>query len=55
MRGVKTASYIVWFTVPLPVILIIIMIIRGNSLEGSDQGIDLYLKGLPGKTVGEQL
>lgn len=43
MRGVKTASYIVWVSVPLPLILIVIMIIRGNSLDGSENGIDLYL------------
>lgn len=55
MRGVKTSSYIVWVSVPLPLILIIIMIIRGNSLDGSENGIDLYLQGPPGISIGEQL
>ena len=53
MKGVKTSSYIVWVSVPLPLILIIIMIIRGNSLPGSELGIDLYLSGVKGKTVSE--
>lgn len=53
MRGVKTSSYIVWFSVPLPIILIIVMIIRGNTLEGSSNGVSLYLKGDATKTVGE--
>jgi SNF family Na+-dependent transporter len=55
MKGVKTASYIVYVSVPLPLVLIIIMIIRSNQLPGSGQGIELYLKGDGKKTIGEQL
>lgn len=55
MRGVKTSSYIVWISVPLPLILIIVMIIRGNTLDGSEKGIELYLSGDASKTFAEQL
>ena len=44
-KGVKSSSYIVWVTVPLPVIFILIMVIKGASLEGSKEGIEQYLKG----------
>lgn len=44
-KGVKSASWMVWFTVPLPMILVIILVIRGLSLEGASQGIDQYLNG----------
>jgi SNF family Na+-dependent transporter len=38
-RGVKSSSYIVWFTVPVPIIFIIVMIINGAQLEGAGDGI----------------
>ena len=46
-NGVGSSSYIVWATVPLPVIFIIIMLIKGVSLEGAKDGIDFYLNGDP--------
>ena len=44
-RGVKSSSYIVWVTVPLPIIFIIVMIIKGSSLEGAGEGVKQYLRG----------
>jgi neurotransmitter:Na+ symporter, NSS family len=38
-KGVGSSSYIVWVTVPLPVVFIIIMIIKGSTLEGAGEGI----------------
>ena len=48
-KGVKSSSYIVWITVPLPVVLIIVMVFKGLSLEGHEQGIKQYLGGNPDK------
>lgn len=45
-KGVKSSSYIVWLTVPLPVIFVFIMIFNGASLDGSEDGIDRYFKGV---------
>lgn len=44
-KGVKSASWLVWVTVPLPGILVIVLVIRGLSLEGASGGIDQYLNG----------
>lgn len=44
-KGVKSSSYIVWVTVPLPVLFILIMVIKGAGLEGGDKGREQYLKG----------
>jgi len=44
-KGVKSASWLVWVTVPLPAVLVIVLVIRGLSLEGAAQGIDQYLNG----------
>ena len=44
-RGVKSSSYVVWVTVPLPIVLVLILVIRGATLDGADDGIDLYLNG----------
>lgn len=46
-KGVETASYIVWFTVPVPFIFIIAMVAQGLSLDGAGQGIEKYLGGDP--------
>jgi len=50
-KGVKSSSYIVWFTVPIPVIFIFFMVLRGLTLENADEGIRMYLlgEGYPGK------
>jgi SNF family Na+-dependent transporter len=42
-KGVSSSSYIVWATVPLPVIFIIIMIIKGATLPGAGNGVRQYL------------
>ena len=38
-KGVKNSSYVVWVTVPLPFIFIIIMVIKGLTLEGASSGV----------------
>lgn len=49
-QGVKSSSYVVWFTVPGPVLFIIIMIIKNcGTLEGASTGVDWYLNGRPGE------
>ena len=47
-RGVKSSSFVVWFAVPLPIILILILLVRGATLPGAGDGIDVYLHGEPG-------
>lgn len=44
-KGVNSSSYVVWVTVPLPVIFILIMVMNNLTLENSDAGIRMYLKG----------
>lgn len=44
-NGVKSSSYVVWFTVPIPVIFIFFMVLRGLTLENADEGIRMYLLG----------
>jgi len=44
-KGVKSSSYIVWVTVPLPIIFIIVMIINNTRLEGAGNGVKQYLQG----------
>jgi len=44
-KGVNSSSYVVWVTVPLPVMFIFIMIFNGLALENSDLGVRMYLKG----------
>eukprot|EP01006_Ploeotia_vitrea_P048632 TRINITY_DN67256_c1_g16_i1.p1 TRINITY_DN67256_c1_g16~~TRINITY_DN67256_c1_g16_i1.p1 ORF type:complete len:840 (-),score=87.61 TRINITY_DN67256_c1_g16_i1:304-2709(-) len=43
MKGVKTASYVVYVTMPLPFILLVILFVRAVTLDGSGDGIDAYL------------
>lgn len=42
-KGVGSSSYVVWATVPLPTLFILIMIIKGATLDGAGDGIKLYL------------
>ncbi|MHC4213361.1 MAG: sodium-dependent transporter [Planctomycetota bacterium] len=42
-RGVKLVGKIVWLTVPLPWLMLLILAIRGLTLEGSMQGLVYYL------------
>ena len=44
-KGVKSSSYVVWVTVPLPVLFVFLMVLRGLTLENSDEGIRMYLLG----------
>ncbi|MBN1974348.1 MAG: sodium-dependent transporter [Sedimentisphaerales bacterium] len=42
-RGVKLVGKVVWLTVPLPWLMLLILTIRGLTLEGSMQGLAYYL------------
>jgi len=42
-KGVKSSSYVVWFTVPAPVLFIFIMIIKNSTLDGASDGVKKYL------------
>lgn len=44
-QGVKISSYVVWITVPLPMVLVFIMVMNGFTLNNSDIGFRMYLKG----------
>mmetsp|Transcript_38557 Transcript_38557/g.58703 ORF Transcript_38557/g.58703 Transcript_38557/m.58703 type:complete len:122 (-) Transcript_38557:1328-1693(-) len=51
-KGVKSSSYIVWITVPVPVLFVVIMVINGLQLEGAGDGIRQYLRGDENKFDG---
>ncbi len=42
-RGVKLVSKIVWLTVPLPGLMLVVLAVRGLTLEGSMQGLVYFL------------
>ncbi len=42
-RGVKLVGKIVWLTVPLPWLMLLILTVRGMTLQGSMQGLAYYL------------
>ena len=42
-RGVKLVGKVVWFTVPIPWIMLLILTVRGLTLPGSTQGLAFYL------------
>ncbi|MBW8002413.1 MAG: sodium-dependent transporter [Planctomycetes bacterium] len=42
-RGVKQVGKIVWLTVPLPWLMLLVLTVRGLTLEGSMQGLVYYL------------
>lgn len=42
-KGVKRVGRVVMLTVPLPVILLVILVLRGITLDGSADGINYYL------------
>eukprot|EP00801_Mesodinium_rubrum_P001832 Mrub_01832.p1 GENE.Mrub_01832~~Mrub_01832.p1 ORF type:complete len:608 (-),score=58.47 Mrub_01832:133-1728(-) len=48
VKGAKYLSYFVYFSMPVPVILLIVLAIRGLMLEGSGAGISVYLTGVSG-------
>lgn len=45
-KGVKSSSYVVWITVPLPCVFVLFMVLNGLTLNNADQGIRMYLKGI---------
>ena len=44
-KGVKSISQIIWFTVPLPFVFLMILIIGAATLEGSIDGVKKYITG----------
>jgi SNF family Na+-dependent transporter len=44
-KGVKSSSYVVWVTVPGPIIFILIMVMNNLCLPNADAGIRMYLRG----------
>jgi len=49
-KGVKSSSYVVWVTVPGPIIFIFIMVMNNLCLENADAGIRMYLRGIDPET-----
>jgi len=43
-KGVKTVGKVVMFTVPLPIIFLVILVIRGVTLPGAMEGLVYYLQ-----------
>jgi SNF family Na+-dependent transporter len=44
-KGVKGSSWVVWITVPLPIVFVFIMVLNGLTLDNCDKGFKMYLKG----------
>jgi len=44
-KGVNSSSYIVWVTVPLPVLFIFIMVVNNLTLPNASEGVRMYIKG----------
>jgi NSS family neurotransmitter:Na+ symporter len=42
-RGVRTVGKVVWLTVPMPWLMLLILTVRGLTLDGSIQGLAYYL------------
>lgn len=42
--GIKSSSKVVWVTVPLPFVLLLLLLVRGVTLEGAGTGIEYYLR-----------
>lgn len=53
--GLKNIGKILLFTVPLPVILVLILLIRGVTLEGAAVGLNYYLSPDWGKLMSAQV
>ena len=43
IKGVKSSGKVVWFTAIFPYIVLLILVIRGCTLEGADKGIQYYI------------
>ena len=44
-KGVNSSSYVVWVTVPLPVLFIFFMVVNNLTLPGASDGVRMYIKG----------
>ena len=44
-KGVNSSSYVVWVTVPLPVMFIFVMVVNNLALPNASDGIQMYIKG----------
>ena len=44
-KGVNSSSYVVWVTVPLPILFIFIMVVNNLALPNASDGIKMYIKG----------
>lgn len=50
-NGVHGSSYIVWFTVPVPLLFVVIMVINNLTLEGAGNGVHKYLNGTENQEI----
>jgi len=44
-KGVNSSSYVVWVTVPLPVMFIFVMVVNNLALPNASDGVQMYIKG----------
>merc|ERR1719320_719040 len=54
-KGVNSVSYVVYVTVPVPVLFLLVLMIKALTLDGSDDGISDYLTTDFGKLANAQL
>lgn len=54
-KGVHSSSYIVWFTVPVPLIFVVVMVINNLTLEGAGDGVHKYLNGTEDMVIADSV